>query len=444
MYPKSLPALIFITCGIFSICSSNAAGADPELRVSSDFPGGSAKVLTIDSSNNFVRITPAGDPKHGWPCWWYFRLDGADTSQPVALEVVADQSMVQTDTPGQRRRLPPAWSLPEQAAFSLDGTNWQHTAKGERLGNKMVYHVNTSASTLWLAWGPPFTLRDANQVIQEVCDRNSNAVSFVLAQTLGGRPVPGVRISEPGATDSPRFGVWIQARQHAWESGSSWVARGFLEWLVSDDPAAESLRRKADITVIPIMDVDSVETGQGGKDAVPHDQNRDWGQAPPYYPEVRAAQDRLTALATANQLDLFLDLHDPAATDHVTDFYIPPLPLLFPQRIANEDDFLAIVQAQVTAPIPFTGVIKPDVQTYDPAINKSSDTWVPARSEHHVISLTMEIPWNIPGSTTSGYLQTGAQLGRSINLYLQPKIRSQSGSGSNVPGRFWPTTFYSQ
>jgi len=61
-----------------------------------------------------------------------------------------------------------------------------------------------------------------------------------------------------------------------------------------------------------------------------------------------------------------------------------------------------------------------------------------------MVSLTMEIPWNIPGSTPSGYLKTGGQLGRSINLYLQPKIRSDSESGSNAPGRFWPSTIYNQ
>ena len=428
--------LLFILGSVLLGYSATAA----ELRVSSDFAGGSAKVLDIDQDNNFVRVVPAGDPAHGWPNWWFFRLDGADTNKPVVLEVVANQGTVQTDTPGEFRKLPAYWSLPDQAAFSLDGTNWEHTAKGHRQGDKSVYQINTSSSTLWLAWGPPFTLKDADQVIRETCNRSPYAKNFVLARTLGGRPVPGVRISEPGATNSPHYGVWINARQHAWESGSSWVARGLIEWLVSDDPDAQSLRRKADITVIPIMDVDSVETGQGGKDQIPHDQNRDWGTTT-YFPEVGAAKDRLAALMKADRLDMYLDLHDPAPGDRVVDFYIPPVPLLFPQRIANEDDFLTIVQEQVTGPIPFTGTIKPDVRTYDPEKNKSSDTWPPARSPHHAISLTMEIPWNTAGSTPPGYLKVGAQLGRSISLYLQPNIRPESEITTNVPPRFWPTKF---
>jgi DNA-directed RNA polymerase subunit RPC12/RpoP len=394
-----------------------------ELRVSSDFAGGSAKVLNIDQTNNSVRIMPAGDPKQGWPCWWYFRLDGADTNQPVSLEVIANQAVVQTDKPGQTRKLAADWSLPDQAAFSTDGTNWEHTARGEQHGNKTVYHIQTAFPTLWLAWGPPFTLKDANQLIQKVCDSSPYAKSFVLAQTRGGRPVPGVRISQPGAADAPRFNVWIQARQHAWESGSSWLARGFAEWLVSDDPAAESLRRKTDIVIIPIMDVDSVETGQGGKDAIPHDQDMDWGNDV-YFPEVRAGMEKLSALVKADQLDLFLDLHNPSFRDRVIGFYLPIVPLLSPQRATNDDSFLKIVREQLTDPLPYTGKIIADTRTtYDPNVDKTVDTWMQAHSQPHVVSLTLEIPWNAPASTPSGYLKAGAQLGRSIELYLQPAIR---------------------
>ena len=233
------------------------------MRVTFNFPGGSARVLSIDQGNNSLRITPNGDPKRGWPCWWYFRVEGVDTNQPLALEIVANQSVVQTDDPGKSRKLGADWSLPARAAISTDGITWDQTDPGQRQGNHIVYRINTGSPTLWLAWGPPFTLKDADELIQKTCDLCPDAKKFVLAHTRGGRPVPGLRISQTGAAGSQRFGVWIQARQHAWESGSSWVGRGFVEWLVSNDPAAASLRQKADIVVIPIMDVDNVERGQG-------------------------------------------------------------------------------------------------------------------------------------------------------------------------------------
>jgi len=346
-----------------------------------------------------------------------------DTGKPVVLEVTANQGVVRNGDSDNTRNLPAAYSLPEYAAYSTDGTNWEHTARGERQGDWSIYRIKASTSTLWLAWGPPFTLKDADQLIQKTCDLCPYAKSFVLAHTRGDRPVPGVRLSRPGAAKGPRFTVWIQARQHAWESGSSWVARGFVEWLVSNDPAAESLRAKADIVIIPVMDVDSVETGQGGKEQTPHDQNRDWGSTP-YFPEVAAGMRSLTALAKADRLDLFLDLHNPGYSARDIHFYIEPVPLLPPERVANEDNFLKIVQEQMTGSIKFNGRIERGGKTYDPAVNKAVDAWVAAQSQPHVVSLTMEIPWNISASTASGYRKVGEQLGRSIDLYLQPAIRT--------------------
>ncbi|MGB8367970.1 MAG: M14 family zinc carboxypeptidase [Verrucomicrobiia bacterium] len=422
---KIILCLALVLSGILLCCSSIALGADMQLQVRFDFPGGSAKVLKLDPASNMVRITPAGDPKRGWPCWWYFRLDNVDTGKPVVLEVTANQGVVRNGDGDNTRKLPAAYSLPEYAAFSTDGTNWEHTARGERQGDRSIYRIDASTSTLWLAWGPPFTLKDADQLIQKTCDLCPYAKSFVLARTRGDRPVPGVRISQPGAANGPRFTVWIQARQHAWESGSSWVARGFVEWLVSNDPSAESLRGKADIVIIPVVDVDSVETGQGGKEQVPHDQDRDWGTAP-YFPEVAAGMSRLTALAKADRLDLFLDLHNPGYSARDIDFYIASVPFRGRERVANEDNFLKIVQEQMTGSIKFNGRIGPVGKTYDPTVNKAVDAWVAAQSRPHVVSLTMEIPWNISASTASGYLKVGEQLGRSIDLYLQPAIRSGS------------------
>lgn len=411
----------------FSLCSqtqpAQPASAARQLRVGSNFPGGSARVLSIDPTNNSVCITPAGIPNRGWPCWWYLRLDGVDTNQPVVLEVVANEAIVQTDDPGQTRKLPANWSLPAQAAFSTDGMTWEHTAPGERRGSRSVYRVNSAQRTLWLAWGPPFTLKDANQLVQRACELSPYAKSFEFARSRDGRPVPALRVSQPGAVADQRFGVWIQARQHAWESGSSWVCRGFVEWLVSNDPAAESLRQKADIVVIPIVDVDSVERGQGGKDQIPHDHDLDWGSAP-YWPEVRAGMDQISALAGAGRLDLFLDLHNPSYDDRTIMFYIPPVPLLSPARVENEDAFLKIAREQMNGPIPYIGKIGLCGNTYDPAVDKSVDAWVAHQSRPQVVSLTMETPWNISASTPSGYLRVGEQLGRCIELYLRAPIRS--------------------
>jgi hypothetical protein len=57
-------------------------------------------------------------------------------------------------------------------------------------------------------------------------------------------------------------------------------------------------------------------------------------------------------------------------------------------------------------------------------VDKTVDNWTAHESPPRVVSLTMETPWNMAASTASGYLTTGGQLGRCIDLYLRPAIRS--------------------
>ena len=52
--------------------------------------------------------------------------------------------------------------------------------------------------------------------------------------------------------------------------------------------------------------------------------------APRSMAEVAADMRSLSTLAKADRLDLFLDLHNPGYSAHDIDFYLPPVPLLFP------------------------------------------------------------------------------------------------------------------
>lgn len=64
------------------------------------------------------------------------------------------------------------------------------------------------------------------------------------------------------------------------------------------------------IVAVPIMDVDNVERGAGGKEQGPQDHNRDWSDQP-YWPEVKAAMVRITEMSKAHDFGVLMDLHNP-------------------------------------------------------------------------------------------------------------------------------------
>ena len=83
-----------------------AADAAAQMRAASDFESGSARVLGLDAPTQTIHITPAGDPKRGWPCWWYVRLDNLDPAKRVSVGVTAFEGIVSSpDSADTTRKL---------------------------------------------------------------------------------------------------------------------------------------------------------------------------------------------------------------------------------------------------------------------------------------------------------------------------------------------------
>lgn len=393
-----------------AICSVPSAAA-AELAVSSDFPGGSAEVVSVQPRLQHVTIRPAGDPERGWPCWWYVRLDGLRPGAPLSVTVDASQLKQATGKP-----LAPDWALPDQASFSDDGATWRPTGQGRRAGAVSTWTLQPTQKRVWVAWGPPFTLDDAQTLTTQMATGESGRV-FRLCRTRAGRPVPAVLVTDvPAEQRDSAPVVWVQARQHAWESGASWVARGFGRWLVSDTAAAESLRERALIYLVPIMDVDNVETGNGGKNQLPQDHNRDWSSEP-HWPAVKAAMHQLQSLQKSHRVVLFIDLHNPGPNDRQPFYFIPPKELLTEPVRDQLSTFLQLSREEIRGPLSLAPSPRVSGAGYDLNWQKISKNWV-AR-ELKTVAVTLETSWNTPASTPDGYGQVGRELGRAVSRFLE-------------------------
>jgi hypothetical protein len=399
-----------------------AASARAEITAHTDFEGASAKVVAIDQAAKTLRIMPGGDPAHGWPCWWYLRVAGLAAGDTLTLEVAA--SDVNLVRPGKHfgKPLPAAWAQPERAAYSTDGKTWKQTAAGERREERMLYAATAEGESLWLAWGPPFTPQDATALVEEFGKRGSWIEKFELTKSRGGRSCPALKLHEGERPAGERPAIWLQARQHAWESGASWVCRGLADWLTSDDPRAKSLREKAEIVIVPIMDIDNTAAGNGGKESLPQDHNRDWTDQP-HHAEVAAAQRHLKDLSDAGRLALFVDLHNPGPTNKQPYFYVCPDDTLEEIGRRNQERFLTICRAEISGPLPLADKPQTSGASYDPLWKQMSKNWVSANAPPHAVAVTLETAWNTDHSTTAGYQTVGAQLGLAIERYLRTDPR---------------------
>ncbi len=399
------------TAAILLACFQSSTPSASALTLHTDFPGGSAEVRSVDAASGRIEITPSHHEGRGWPCWWYFRVEGARPGQRLTLFIGPSSRPFRA-----QQRLAVSWALPHQPVISLDDAVWNHLPTAGVLTKEGgTYEITAPAERFWLAWGPPFLPAHAEALLADTAARVPGAERFELAQTRGSRPVPGIRL---GNRDAPQA-VWVQARQHAWETGSSWVSRGFLEWVAGDHPEAAALREQAEIFLVPIMDVDSVTLGAGGKEADPRDHNRDWASEP-IYPEVAAAQSRLLDLAQTGRLRVFLDLHNPGPGDKRTYFFGPfGYEQMHGARRAAYDRFLELTAAAMTGELPFhpeyrfANYIKTEEERA-----RMSAHWMRLHSAETTLALTLEAAWNTPNSTSAGYRETGAGLARAVARYV--------------------------
>lgn len=386
--------LLLILCPVNSLVAG-------DLTVDGDFSAGSAKVLEIDQEKRLVRIEPEANPQRGWECWWYFQVSGIKPGETITLDV--------GNAP---------WATPDRAAFSTDNVTWQQTPVGKREGKRIVYQQKVDGETCWFAWGPPFRIEDAQRLVDESAKNSPYATAFELCQTRAGRPVPALRVKEEGVPDDQRKGIWIQARQHAWESGSSWVCHGFVTWLLSDDPRAATLRQKSLITIVPVMDIDNVAIGAGGKNQAPQDHNRDWSEEP-HWNSVKVAQQQILEQDKAGRFDLFIDLHNPGANDKNPYFYTTTAEYLSDDGKRNLAQFLATAQLEITGPLAFKGETRESGPSYDKNWTKISKNWVTKNTADGVVAVTLETAWNNPSSNQLGYQTVGQQLGMAIERYFR-------------------------
>ncbi len=376
-----------------------------DLSLRTDFPGGAAKLLSIDQQRRHIRFEVPESPVGAHRSWWYFRVDGSTPDETLTLELNFGRTRV------------------KRAAYSPDGSNWSFTppAVADEAAGTSTFSQRVTSSSSYFAWYVPYLQSHAERVVAAAERACPHARKFELCRSEAGRRVWAVRFAEPGATEDSRYGIWIQARQHAWEVGGSWTAHGLIEWLSSDDESAIALRRKAQIFVVPIMDVDSVEKGSGGKWQLPHDHNRDWSDKP-YWNSVKAAMARCKELDNQGRLDVFLDLHDPT-WQAPFEFWCNPYPVMLGPRRRNTDYFLMCARGEIVGPL----VFDPEVFSPYTLDTPTAGNWSSQRTRSHVVGGTVEVgvypPTGFDAAPPLQHLVAGTELGRTLERYLKRNPR---------------------
>jgi hypothetical protein len=242
--------------------------------------------------------------------WYYFRIDHARGR---------DLTLTLTDFVGEYNDKPGAVAMGPGIipVFSDDGRHWQHIPESavswDAQKKELTLTLHPQADSIYIAHVVPYTTSDLKRLLDEI-DRSPYAIVETIGKSAGGRDLYMVTVTDPSVPDAGKKVVWLQARQHAWEAGTSYVAQGAMRFAVSDDPAAVELRKKVVFKFTPMVDPDGCATGKVRFNANGYDVNRRWAEVDlrdkrylRLMPEIWYTKK---AIVGAGRIDLMVNLHN--------------------------------------------------------------------------------------------------------------------------------------
>ena len=303
--------------------SSNAGTGEPELvRFGTEFEGGSlGKVERVGEGAYRCHVRGQQD-EHGrnrQASWYYFRVDGARGRDLV---------LTMTDFVGEYNGQPGACPMGPEIVpvWSEDGEHWRGvpTLSWDDRAREATITLRPERDTVWVAHQPPYTTRRLTRLLEQV-ERSDHARIEVIGQTVRGRPLTLVTVTDAEAPDRDKVTVWLQARQHAWESGTSFVMEGALRFVTSDDPDAQALRRKVVFKFTPMVDPDGAAAGGVRFNAHGFDVNRHWDEVDlrrkrflTQMPEIWYVKKAIVAHAEAGRnIRLLVNLHNTETAEYL-------------------------------------------------------------------------------------------------------------------------------
>lgn len=247
------------------------------------------------------------------PSWFSFRMDGV-AGKDLTVDLVdleGEYNFKPHDGSGLRNMRP---------VFSYDNRHWRHFENVEWIARPATIRLRFRAAgnRVWISRIAPYTTADLEKLLRGFRG-HPHLASAEIGRTAEGRPMRLLTVADPNMPAASKKVVWLMARQHSWETGTSWVAEGALKFLLSSDERAARIRRRNIFKIIPMADPDGVARGGVRFNKHGYDLNRNWDAVDPkLMPEIFAQRKAVLDWVDAgNRIDLFLTLHNTESADYI-------------------------------------------------------------------------------------------------------------------------------
>lgn len=287
------------------------------INISDNFDGGNIEVVNIENIKD-IKLKIRKDTKSDFLQWFYFRIQD-----------VKDQSCVLNIINAGETAYPEGWEN-YHARASYDRVNWFQIPTSYD-GQKLMIEYTPIYDSMYIAYFAPFSYEQHLDLINfaqlsPICKLES------LGKTIQGREIDFLRI---GREDDIKKKLWVIARQHPGEAMAEWFMMGLIQRILNpEDSTAIKLLEKANLYLVPNMNIDGSILGNLRVNANGVNLNREWANPSlKNSPEVYYVKKKMQEIG----MDFNLDVHGDEALPYVFISGIEGIPS-FDDRLSNLTD----------------------------------------------------------------------------------------------------------
>ena len=177
------------------------------------------------------------------------------------------------------------------------------------------YTAKHDEDTIYFAHCYPYTYTDLCRFVNQTCNPVSRdkVRKTILCKSLAGNDVDMLIVTNFASIPEDianRQAIVLTARVHPGESNASWMMKGAIEFLVSDDEKAIFLRNKYVFKIIPMLNPDGVIIGNYRCSLSAQDLNRQWvGSSAKFYPINYHTKMMMKKTLESRDIFFFCDMH---------------------------------------------------------------------------------------------------------------------------------------
>ncbi len=367
------------------------------LTISSKFDAGNIEVISLETPQN-IQLKIEKDSHSEFLQWFYFRMQGAKDLACKLNLINAGEAAY-----------PEGWD-DYHARASYDRVTWFQIPTSYKNGI-LSMEFTPKFDTVYIAYFAPFSYEQHLDLVNHA-QLSSLCRLETIGETTQGRPIDFLRIGDDG---SNKKNLWVIARQHPGETMAEWFMLGLINRILDEEDASSvSLLEKANIYLVPNMNIDGSILGNLRVNAKGINLNREWATPDiENSPEVYYVKKKMKEIG----MDFNLDVHGDEGLPYNFISGIEGIPSFNDKLSKLTDSFMRNWKA-----------INPDMQDVhgypknDPGKANLNICSKNLGEEFSCFSQTLEMPFkqndNIPDTVAGWSAERSIKLGESLVVTL--------------------------